>query len=358
MGNVCCSGRNHQSSNDSQNNGLIKNAPVETSQSENRIKKAPSPNVLEIAQINPEDLQISIEDPDLEPEIDYVERANTVNFLSNRTEIDQNLEYSLIMPEDLSKIQQTQVLSVLDNYKSLLSPDDQEQVDGFVYVTESQKNYLMMVSTHAIYLLNPDNVSLVESRTKLEDISLIVISKNYDVLLFVVKNSSEDFVVQCENMEGLVKSLQQVTVEAFGQYLPWITVEKAEDVHGMVNTVKVEGNLLLKDEHLAIVKAIVENGNIGETVMVKEMCTNSGESKLMNVNFVLTDQAIYILDSSYGFKKRISLLDIEKLAINKDSYLVIYEILGIHEFSLPQHFSDSIKQACAIKGNLVRIYVD
>ena len=373
MGNVCCTGRSHPSPQESDDlSRKISNPPSTSGRSRPQESEKGSTSTkttpktlqsLEIAQLNPTDsnpLQSLPEKPlSVDSEVDYAERANTVNFLSNRTEARETLEYSLLMPEDLSKLQQTQILSVLDNYKSNLSAGDQEEVDGFVYVEESKKQHMMMISTHAVYLLKPEDISKVEKRVQLENIPLLVISKTKDTILFVVKNSSEDFVVCCENFENLLKSLQQVSFEAFGQYIPWITAQNAVETFALLRKVNVNTTDLLNDEHLAIVKAIVEHGCIGETKLLVESCRNCGESKLMNVYFVMTDQAIYTLDSSYGFKHRIDLRSIEKLSINqKSGYLVIYESLGIHEYSLPLTISKSIQESARKLGKNIQIIED
>ena len=73
---------------------------------------------------------------------------------------------------------------------------------------------------------------------------------------------------------------------------------------------------------------------------------------MMNVHFILTDQAVYSLDSRYGFKNRISLRNIEKITTNrKDKYLNIYENNGVYEFSMPLEIKNRIEEAALKIGN-------
>ena len=97
---------------------------------------------------------------------------------------------------------------------------------------------------------------------------------------------------------------------------------------------------------------IIENGEIGETRLVLESCMNSGASKMMNIYFLLTDLAVYTLDSSYSFLTRFLLRNIEKIEISyKDENVLIHEIENIHEFSLPVSLTEKIKEAAWKLGN-------
>ena len=362
MGNVCCTGRSHQSTNNTKLVSELQTSSASNpSKPKNPAKKASkdfskkltSGQVLELENLkffNKNNEKLSEKSSDSVEE-NSLEKLNTVNVFSNRSETVFGLNYNLIMPEELTKAQQNQILSVLDNYKNFLKENDQEVVDGFVYVFQDDQKMIMMITTHAFYLLSIDNFMNVIKRTTLEDIILIVLSKNKEILLFVLK-TLKDFCLTCEYTTDLVKALQQVTFEAFNQYIPWITKETDEEVRKLQNNLKIEDKAILSDENLAITKAIIENGEIGETRLVLESCMNSGASKMMNIYFLLTDLAVYTLDSSYSFLTRFLLRNIEKIEISyKDENVLIHEIENIHEFSLPVSLTEKIKEAAWKLGN-------
>ena len=240
MGNVCCSRRAHSSINYNENNQDLQkvseiiltekkevevNNPININK-ESYEQKTSDGEVLEIKEINLENKPIlsrrslrdnPINEEMLNNDIGLSDKLNTANF---RSVVKESLEYTLIMPEDLTKPQQNQILMILDKYKSLIQEDDQEEVDGFLYVEENKKKLMIMITTHAIYVLKPEDFSLIVRRVKLEDIFLIVLTKSKNELLFVIRGSKEDFLISSDNMENLLKSIQQVSYEAFNQYLP------------------------------------------------------------------------------------------------------------------------------------------
>ena len=375
MGNVCCSRRAHSSINYNENNQDLQkvseiiltekkevevNNPININK-ESYEQKTSDGEVLEIKEINLENKPIlsrrslrdnPINEEMLNNDIGLSDKLNTANF---RSVVKESLEYTLIMPEDLTKPQQNQILMILDKYKSLIQEDDQEEVDGFLYVEENKKKLMIMITTHAIYVLKPEDFSLIVRRVKLEDIFLIVLTKSKNELLFVIRGSKEDFLISSDNMENLLKSIQQVSYEAFNQYLPWINAENSAELEKMKNNVVLDNRSMFSDENLAIIKLIVENGCIGEIKIINESFIDNKDTRALNAHFILTDQAIYLADSSYGFKKRISLANIEKISINsKDKFVIIFDNTGIHEFSIPLDISNQIKEtAWILEKNII-----
>ena len=123
----------------------------------------------------------------------------------------------------------------------------------------------------------------------------------------------------------------------------------------MKNNVVLDNRSMFSDENLAIIKLIVENGCIGEIKIINESFIDNKDTRALNAHFILTDQAIYLADSSYGFKKRISLANIEKISINsKDKFVIIFDNTGIHEFSIPLDISNQIKEtAWILEKNII-----
>jgi hypothetical protein len=370
MGNVCCTGRGNFILKERENNFQInsKNKPLEDPEKTQnpfferlnfkQISELQRLKIKKLDQFEKNQKPTPKHSADYDSTIgnEVVEKSNTLQVLSYKSEEATELDYNLILTEDLTKDQKLQITSVLDRYKYLITENEQEIVDGLINVSKRGENLMMMITTHAIYLLDSKDYCTVINRVRLEDLILIVLSKTKDTLLFVVKNLKDNFYVNCEDIENLLKGLQQVSYDAFQQYLPWITVNTSEEVYKMQSSMPIETETLLSDEHIAIIKSIVEHGNIGETKLLTEYCPNNGKSKIMNLHFIMTDQAIYTLDSSYGFKNRFMLAEIEKIIVDKENnYVIIYEPDGAHEFSLPLKVTAKIKKAASQCGKRILI---
>ena len=288
------------------------------------------------------------------------EENNIINpavVFSNRSEMHEGLEYNLTAPTDLSKIQQNQIISALDKYHSLLKDEEEEQVDGLAPIIEKNKKFMVMLTTIAIYIVNADNLSIVEKRIRIEDFQILVISKLRDSFLIGVKiDYLENILIKSEFVEDLLKGIQQIYFEGFGNYLPWINKGSYSDLGKLIKNKNLIGEFDDTEMNSAFIKIATENGNIGEIKVLMENCSDSAEKKNKNVFFLMTDNAVYTLDDNYTLKNKFLLNKIEKVSINKkNQYLVIYEEGGVHMFTLPIKYSESIKQYASKIGNKIKV---
>lgn len=371
MGNSCCTGRLHQQKTDltknsktnlplelpfsnlnqkSQNNAFTN--IFENSLSQEKIIKS-QPNIS-----FPKDTDSDLILCSIDEESDY-KKLNTINYFSHRSEINEGLNYTLINPEDLTKPQQKKILECLDRFKYSLGTDEIEEVDGFAYIEENKKNYMMMITTHALYLLKPEDLSLASKRVILEDVAILVISKNKDTLLVANRVSKADFCVACDNVENIVKSIQQVSNEAFGQYVPWIVCDNGSDVLSMLYNVNIDEKKFFNEQHLAILKVIVEHGDVGESEILVENTSYCKDDQMINGIFVVTESGVYEVNTSYMFVKRIYLKDIDKIVYsNSGSCMAIYEDLDIHEYNLRIGVCEKIRQAASECGKIIKVVID
>lgn len=314
MGNVCCIGR-----------AQPQIPPTEGRKNSQRASKklkqlTEIKTTTTLKQSNPQ--QPFFELPDSpKSSHDSHENYNTVKILSNRSDAYKTLTYTIISAEDLTISQQKQVINVLDQYKHLIEPDEQEMVDGFLHV-QVESSYLMMITTHAIYLLNPVNLVDVNKRVQLEDISFILLTNNKEFVGFVENSVKGCLKVVCQDFDSLVFAVQQVCFEAFNQYLPWVVVDDIQKIKDQ----DIDKKVIMGDRNLAIFKVFVEHGRIGEVAKIIEKCNNSGENRMMTVHLVVSNENIYMLDSSLDFMDMIPFTSI-KNSVYKDKECLL-EIKG------------------------------
>ena len=276
---------------------------------------------------------------------------------SHKSEYLEGLEYNLVLPESLSKLQQTQIISTLDKYRELIPSEEDEQVDGLASVIENNKKKMIMITTHAAYLLSFEDYSIVERRVMLEDIFGLIISRKKDGFVIGVKvNYTENIIIKSEFVEDIVKALQQLNFEAFNVFFPWVTHENSSDFTKFLHSKEFIAKDLQSQENLAVLKAIVQKGNVGETKILVEKCSSSSENKEKDTNFVLTDEAVYSLDLFFNFVFCFSLKKIDKIVFNKkEEYAVIYEQDGVHIFRISLEVCEKIKEEARKVENKIKI---
>ena len=375
MGNTCCTGR------------YLKNPPVQPEpQAINKHKVKPPQSKKK----KPENLKVKLSPKDslekkhtwqeeldlqtLSPNMKIQEENSLVyssdshqelapkdslnpDMLSYQSEIPDVLDYNLILAEDLTKLQRNQILSALDSFSSLLVADEEETVDGLAPVVDKNRKYMLMLTTQAVYLLNPEDLSLVERRVRIEHFLVLVISKKKDAFLIGVNaTSSENLLVRSEKTVDLLKAIQQLCHESMGKYLPWLTQEDSSELYKLITDKNLIQRVENSEDYWAMIKVIVEHGKIGETKVFMERCSDSANGKEKNIIFLMTEEAIYTLDKHCKFRGKVFLTKIEKMIVNRKSELVVvYEEQGVHVFSVPITYSETIQQYSWKLGNKFQI---
>jgi hypothetical protein len=364
MGNVCCIGRSQ---------ALKKPESIEVPQdSKKKVKKSekkPSDKPPISTKKNnwqsalglqtspmPEEESSLVYSSDSGPELDYKDEKNAEKVFSRKSEIEEGLDCNLIFLDSLSKLQQTQIKAALNEYKSLIPEYEQEQVEGLLNLTD-QKNKTMMLTTHAIYILNSEDYSIVNKRVIIADIFVLVISKLKDaVLIGTTTEHSENILIVSDKVQDALKAIQQIYYEAVEEYLPWVTEPTSDGFSQKLTEKNLSQGV---NKNLWAYKVIVEYGDIGETIILVNKCSGTANPTERNLYFIMTDESIYTLDVSYKYKTKFSLTSIEKITINKkNEYIVIYEDAGVHIFTLPLSYTDIIKQECMKLGNKINIIDD
>lgn len=288
------------------------------------------------------------------------DRVSPANLVSVQSDMPSVLDYNLIMAEDLSKLQQNQILSALDSFSSLLLDDETESVDGLAGVIDKNKKMMLMLTTQAIYFLNADDLSLVERRVRIEHCVFLVISQKKDSFLIVVSgNSSENLLIRSDSVVDLLKAIQQLSLETRDKYLPWVTHENSSTFPKLILDKTLIQDLDNSDEHYGMIIAVVEHGNIGEVKIAIERCSDTFDGKEKNIIFVMTNEAIYTLDKKCMFKNRFLISLVEKISISqKEKYLVLYEEGGVHVFAIDISYAEKIQTASRKVGNMFKIVDD
>ena len=290
MGNVCCVGRINSST-----------SPPQSFNELPTITSMPS-------QLSPNSVKMQLEVSKDSSESQKFSKFDTVKFLSNKSSVIKTLDYSLIDAEDLSITEQKQVLQVLDQYKSFLDPQDQEMVDGFIQLSNPLPS-MIMITTHALYHLNQSNFSQVHFRFPLEDLSLIILTWTLTSIFLLDKTLKSGKKIETNDLENLVKSIQQVSFEAFGNYVPWLVFENFDSIEFQID--KIRFKEILSDDSLAVYRVIVEHGEYFEVPVMVEKCMESGRNRMMNLIMVLTSISVFMQGSTFEY--------IEKVDINKIS---------------------------------------
>jgi hypothetical protein len=382
MGNPCCSGRAHalkQQDSLSSQLDILDSSPKSLKKKPSKLKKKskqslkPSKKIenwkdqLDFNKPSPVNPSNDLEDYESEREassMNYSEsnerapsKATPQQFerLTYESELSECLKYDLLIPKNLSRAQQLQILSALDQYKEALPEDEQENVDGLAEIIEKGKSKFLMITTHALYVLSSDNFSLVERRILLEDLELVVINKKKDQSLLLVRQDYlENLVFASGKIVDVILSVQQVNFEAFEEYLPWAVYDNPNDLDKLSEQKNMWPKELKSNENLRIFKVIIENGEFPETKVVFEK-TSSDTDPLVGF-FMMTDLAIYTLGKDYSFLNRVDLMTIDKLIENKkNKMLVIYHDAGVNTFISLSNISQKIQKEAEKLSKTVKI---
>lgn len=377
MGNICCLGRSHP-----QQSRLPDVKPpikeVHSKSAKSKKKSTPKPaKVLkqaktlvkkqtwqEVADFQPQKTAHVVEDSSLNysssnssSKSESKRQIKTLNFMSNRSELDTGLEYSIIQAESLTKSQQNQISSLLDRYTDMVSDDDEEIVDGLGNITILNDKKIILITTQALYILNPDDYSLVDKRVVLEELTLLVFNKNKEQVFIELKSDYlQNLIFQCDILQDILRSIQQVNYEAFAQYIPWIFDSKIEDLYDLINDKNISKENFYTKDRMNVFKAIVENGNVGENPLVVQKAKDKIGDDGNEVVILITDNAVYTLDREYEFKKRVLFASVEKIDVNKkDRFLVFYCIEGVYVFCIgDEGFERCLKVLNKLNGEILR----
>ena len=264
------------------------------------------------------------------------------------------LVYDLLLPKDFSKPQQLQIIAALDSFKSTVPEDEQESVDSLAQVTENGRSKMMMITTHSIFILDPENFSQVDRRVQLEDLDVFVLTKKQDQCLLIVQQEYlENLLFASNKLDDILLAVQQVNYEAFEQYLPWSVLESDGDLKKLALSKKTWPRELKSYQNLSVFKVIVENGKIGELKIAFEQSSCDSDSRV--VFFMLTDLAVYSLDKDYRLVARIQLRSIDKVVENKkNKILVVYYDGGVATFNRVLHVKKKIQQESEKLGKKVK----
>lgn len=332
MGN-CCNGRSYkycseerrvsestQKYNDSIRTISISREDKNTSKSENLNKVIlVDLGANDTIQINYEDDMFfqSINEPDSEY-LDTMTQRSISKVRRLSTLIEDGLEglyYSLDDMSKLTKEQQRIVLGFFRQYEEEGSHGSDEQLDGVVAVQQKtqsgQIDAVLLLSTHAVYILDPSVFHIVQRRIRLDNILLLGLNRSRTDLILHISSSDlmGDIWLCCKDINNLLKAFQVLSRNLTSSYIPAYTVNTTEELSNHYNSMLTTHIYSYRaPEILSITSVLCKEGLIGENILLYQKSTRITRSRgFEECIAVLTDYSLYSLRLDYEFIDKIGL---------------------------------------------------
>ena len=291
----------------------------------------------------------------------------------------QNLS-QILNPQDTSKYEDTIVepeqesdfeydidtasqlpTSLRNNIVNLFSKHgiQEECMDGFLDVIEyfqdgSNLYKTLVISTEAVYVVDPDEFAVVDRRIPLQKMLLMCITPGRDFLGLKIQGE-DDFVGYSGRMEDLVKAIQSVYNSKLDNYLPTVTVPTLESFFKSHNNSATVKSLFYSETSLESQRVICRHGVIGESILHfgrgQKVIDNSIDMRYI----LLTDRAYYSLHSTYRLEKRLDLSKILEVIWDKPRQTIVIQSVSSTElWKLPQSYIDNVKEAIARNKDIMQ----
>lgn len=226
----------------------------------------------------------------------------------------------------------------------------EECMDGFLdiieYLPDGSNEYkTLVISSDAIYIVDPDEFVIVHRRIPVEKVLLMCITAMRDYLCLKVKGE-EDYIVYSGRMEDLVKAIMSVYNSKTNTYLPSVTLPNIDSFYKHYNNPTIIQSLFYSDTSLEAQRVICKYGIIGETILhfgrSQKVLGSSAELRYI----LLTDRAYYSLYTTYRLEKRLELSKILQVTWDKAKQTIIIQHTSSSElWKLPASYIDNIKEA-------------
>jgi hypothetical protein len=226
----------------------------------------------------------------------------------------------------------------------------EECMDGFLdiieYLPDGSNEYkTLVISSDAIYIVDPDEFVIVHRRISIEKVLLMCITAMRDFLCLKVKGE-EDYIVYSGRMEDLVKAILSVYNSKTNVYLPAVTLPNIDSFYKNYNNPTIIQSLFYSDTSLEAQRVICKHGIIGETILhfarSQKVLSSSAELRFI----LLTDRAYYSLYTTYRLEKRLELNKILQVTWDKTKQTIVIQFTSFSElWKLPASYIDNIKEA-------------
>jgi hypothetical protein len=233
----------------------------------------------------------------------------------------EEMNYSIYQASEFTKQQQRTILGFFQNFLHEIPMDsDSESLDGFVYITlkdskNTGKTYILLISTYAIYCIEPDNFEQLYRRIRLDCILLIGFDKDKTHALLHITNLDlkGDLYFSSEKLSDTITAIEVLHKYIKSYYIPAYTVESpAKLLSNYNNLPSSEIVLHHTKQSLAITEIFFNDRILGEnTVFVKPSRRATETRGVEDCIAVLCDNYLYTLDKSYKYLDKIHLSTFE-----------------------------------------------
>ena len=233
----------------------------------------------------------------------------------------EEMNYSIYQASEFTKQQQRMILGFFQNFLHEIPQDsDSESLDGFVYITlkdskNTGKTYILLISTYAIYCIEPDNFDQLYRRIRLVCILLIGFDKDktHALLHITHLDLKGDLYFSSEKLSDTITAIEVLHKYIKSYYVPAYTVENTAKLLSNYNNLPSSEIVLHHTKQsLAITEIFFNDGILGEnTVFVKPSRRTTETRGVEDCIAVLSDNYLYTLDKSYKYLDKIHLSTFE-----------------------------------------------
>ena len=260
-------------------------------------------------------------------------------------EMESDFEYDIDTASQLPASLRKNILNLFTSHGI-----QEECMDGFLdiieYLPDGSNQYkTLVISSDAIYIVDPDEFVIVHRRIPIEKVMLMCITAIRDFVCLKVKGE-EDYIVYSGRMEDLVKAILSVYNSKTNIYLPAVTLPNLDSFYKNYNNPSIIQSLFYSDTSLEAQRLICKHGIIGETILhfarSQKVLGSSAELRFI----LLTDRAYYSLYTTYRLEKRLELNKILQVTWDKPKQTIVIKCTSFSElWKLPESYIDNIKEA-------------
>ncbi|CAG9333060.1 unnamed protein product [Blepharisma stoltei] len=273
-------------------------------------------------------------------------------------ESSEELEYFLEQAKSLPQADRKKILTLLNIYKSEIPEDQEEVFDGFAdIVLHESSNYTkemrLLLTSHAIYIVSSKDISSLNRRINLLNISLISTEKSLTNAIFhLVKSELQgDLWISCSNLIEVIKGVESVYQHLMRRYVPILKNPSLGNLKSKFNSMSqmtIQSNLA--DEMIKFSNAIIGDGRIGENIVFHRKTRRLTNRRAeLDCIALLTDMALYCLNVEYKIESRLELKDIKEVTLSESmDQVIIQRANGDEElWVLPSKFVTELEKAIA-----------
>lgn len=245
------------------------------------------------------------------------------------------LNYSLYQASEFTKAQQRTILGFFQNFvHEVPSDSENEQLDGFVYITIQNgksigKRYILLISTYAIYCIDPDTFSTIHRRIRLDCILLIGLNQDrtHAILHITHLDLHGDLCFSSDKFQDALNAIEVLHKGIKSYYIPAYSVDSPSKLLVNFNSMPSSEIVLYHSrQNLLITEVLFNDGILGENIVFVKPSRRATKSKRFeDCIAVLTDSYLYTLDPGCKFLDKIKLSSVETAyLVDKSDRLILH----------------------------------